>query len=166
MLTGSTAEFKEIMEVNLMGTLYGAKAAGKYFKHQKETGTTWDGRKLENFHSGSFIVTSSMASKIILGPQATSPYCVSKAAVSHLVKGLAVEFVKFARVNAVCPGYCTTELLDGVPSELRDRWAQVTPMGREGSVHEMKGVFTYLASDASTYTTGSDILVDGGYTCV
>ncbi|KAF3213985.1 hypothetical protein TWF106_009338 [Orbilia oligospora] len=105
LINSSTSDFQEIMNTNLMSTYYAAKAAGKHFQRQKETGTDIFGSKLENFHSGSFIVTSSIASVHQLFPQATTPYCVTKSAVTQLVKGLAVEFVKFARANLVCPGY-------------------------------------------------------------
>ncbi|KAF3259056.1 hypothetical protein TWF192_011188 [Orbilia oligospora] len=104
LINSSTSDFQEIMNTNLMSTYYAAKAAGKHFQRQKETGTDIFGSKLENFHSGSFIVTSSIASVHQLFPQATTPYCVTKSAVTQLVKGLAVEFVKFARANLVCPG--------------------------------------------------------------
>ncbi|KAF3143295.1 hypothetical protein TWF569_007384 [Orbilia oligospora] len=166
LINSSTSDFQEIMNTNLMSIYYAAKAAGKYFQRQKETGTDIYGSKLENFHSGSFIVTSSIASVNQLRPQAATPYCVTKAAVTQFVKGLAVEFVKFARVNLVCPGYVDTELLDPTPGGIRKCWSQMTPMGREGTVSEMKGAFLYLASDAASYTTGAEIFVDGGYTCL
>ncbi|KAF3287665.1 hypothetical protein TWF970_007375 [Orbilia oligospora] len=166
LINSSTSNFQEIVNTNLMSTYYAAKAAGKHFQRQKETGTDIYGSKLKNFHSGSFIVTSSIASVHQLFPQATTPYCVTKAAVTQFVKGLAVEFVKFARVNLVCPGYVGTELLDPTPGGIRRCWSQMTPMGREGTVSEMKGAFLYLASDAASYTTGAEIFVDGGYTCL
>ncbi|KAF3317949.1 hypothetical protein TWF173_009770 [Orbilia oligospora] len=166
LINSSTSNFQEIVNTNLMSTYYAAKAAGKHFQRQKETGTDIYGSKLKNFHSGSFIVTSSIASVHQLFPQATTPYCVTKAAVTQFVKGLAVEFVTFARVNLVCPGYVSTELLDPTPGGIRRCWSQMTPMGREGTVSEMKGAFLYLASDAASYTTGAEIFVDGGYTCL
>jgi sorbose reductase len=78
-------------------------------------------------------------------------------------KSLAVEWVGFARANTVSPGYIATEISDFVPSATKDIWRDKIPMGREGEAHELKGAFLYLASDASSYTTGSDIIVDGGY---
>ena len=80
-------------------------------------------------------------------------------------KSLAVEWVKFARANSVSPGYIATEISDFVPSETKNIWRDKIPMGREGHPEELKGTYLYLASDASSYTTGADIVVDGGYCC-
>ncbi|MBE7181273.1 MAG: SDR family oxidoreductase [Terriglobus roseus] len=93
-------------------------------------------------------------------------YNAAKAGVIHLVKSLSVEFVRFARVNSVSPGYVATEISDFIPPETKAIWRSKTPMGRECEPHELKGAYLYLASDASSYTTGSDIVVDGGYTVV
>lgn len=59
-----------------------------------------------------------------------------------------------------------TEISDFVPPETKAIWHSKIPMGREGEASELKGAFLYLASDASSYTTGADIVVDGGYTIV
>lgn len=82
---------------------------------------------------------------------------------SHAGKSLAVEWVKFARANTVSPGYIATEISNFVPKETKDLWRDKIPMGREGQPEELKGAYLYLASDASTYTTGADLVVDGGY---
>jgi len=76
---------------------------------------------------------------------------------------LAVEWVGFARCNSISPGYIATEITDFVPTETKNIWRGKTPMGREGEASELKGAFLYLASDAASYTTGADIVVDGGY---
>lgn len=78
-------------------------------------------------------------------------------------KSLAVEWVGFARANTVSPGYIATEITDFVTTAIKDLWRDKIPMGREGDATELKGAFLYLASDASSYTTGADIIVDGGY---
>ena len=93
-------------------------------------------------------------------------YNAAKAGVIHLCKSLAVEWVKFARVNSISPGYMATEISDFVPPETKAIWHSKIPMGREGESAELKGAYLYLASDASSYTTGTDIVVDGGYTIV
>lgn len=67
-------------------------------------------------------------------------------------KCLAVEWVQFARVNSVSPGYMATELTDFVPAETKNIWRSKIPMGREGKAHELKGAFLYFASDAASYT--------------
>ena len=78
-------------------------------------------------------------------------------------KSLAVEWVGFARANSVCPGYINTEISKFCSPEMKKIWKDKIPMGREGEVGELKGAYLYLASDASSYTTGSDLIVDGGY---
>ena len=80
-----------------------------------------------------------------------------------LGRSLAVEWVQFARANSISPGYMATEISDFVPKETKAIWKDKIPMGREGEAHELKGAYLYLASDASSYTTGTDIIVDGGY---
>lgn len=76
---------------------------------------------------------------------------------------LAVEWVQFARANSISPGYIRTEISNFVPPETKSIWRDKIPMGREGETIELVGAYLYLASDASSYTTGTDILVDGGY---
>jgi len=70
------------------------------------------------------------------------------------------------RVNSLSPGHIYTKmtaaLLDEQP-ELKTKWESLNPMGRLGMVHEVRGVIAWLASDASTFCTGSDILVTGGH---
>lgn len=80
-----------------------------------------------------------------------------------LVKSLAVEWPKYARANTISPGYIATEISNFIPQETHNLWKSKIPLGREGLPEELKGAFLYLASDASSYTTGTDIIVDGGY---
>ncbi|KAK9320849.1 hypothetical protein V1517DRAFT_328150 [Lipomyces orientalis] len=143
--------WKQIMDVNLDGSYYVAKEAGKVFKSQG---------------SGSLIFTSSISALIVNIPQKQAAYNASKAAVTHLAKSLAVEWASFARVNSVSPGYTITELTRFADAGMRDEWVRRIPMGREALPAELVGAYLYLASDASTYTTGSDIIIDGGYTLV
>ena len=79
-------------------------------------------------------------------------------------KSLAVEWVRFARANSVSPGYIATEISSFVDETTKNIWKDKIPMGREGEAQELKGAYLYLASDAASYTTGADIVVDGGYT--
>jgi hypothetical protein len=71
-----------------------------------------------------------------------------------------VEWVGVARANSVSPGYIATEISTFVPPETKAIWKDKIPMGREGEAHELKGAFLFLASDAASYTTGTDIIVD------
>ena len=93
-------------------------------------------------------------------------YNACKAGIIHLAKSLAVEWVDFARVNCVSPGYIDTAISADCAFEMKEAWFGYTPMRRDGDPRELKGAYLYLASDASTYTTGADLVVDGGYICV
>ncbi|KAL1876588.1 hypothetical protein VTK73DRAFT_9252 [Phialemonium thermophilum] len=164
MLDGEIDHYKKVMTTNVDGTFYCARAAGIHFRRQKKEGTTIDGKPLENFLSGSFIATASMSGHIANIPQLQAAYNASKSAVIQLCKSLAVEWVGFARANSISPGYINTEISSFVAADIRKVWKDKIPMGREGEPKELKGAYLYLASDASSYTTGTDITVDGGYT--
>lgn len=142
--------WKKVMDIDVNGVYYCAKAVGKVF---------------EKNGKGSLVLTASMSAHIVNVPQMQAPYNAAKAAVSHLGKSLAVEWAPFARVNVVSPGYTRTEISDFVDPGEREKWLQLTPVGREGLVKEIAGAYLYFASDASTFTTGADLLVDGGYSC-
>lgn len=147
--TDSHDEWNKVINLDLNGVYYCAKYIGRHFRDQGK---------------GSFIATASMSGHIVNFPQMQACYNGAKAAVRHFCTSLAVEWAGFARVNTISPGYIATEISDFVPKETKAQWWQFTPMGREGEVQELVGAYLYLASDASTYTTGSDIRVDGGYT--
>ncbi|KAL2025097.1 hypothetical protein VTK56DRAFT_99 [Thermocarpiscus australiensis] len=164
MLDGPLDMYSSVIKTNLDGTFYCARAAGLHFRRQKREGTTVDGRPLEpRFAGGSFIATASMSGHIVNVPQLQAAYNASKAAVVHLCKSLAVEWVGFARANSVSPGYIRTSISEFCDADTKRAWKDKIPMGREGEPNELKGVYLYLASDASSYTTGTDIIVDGGY---
>ena len=111
-------------------------------------------------------MTASMSGHIVNVPNYQTGYNASKAAVVHMGKSLAVEFAGFARVNTVSPGYTDTGLSDFVPTEQRAKWWGLTPLGREAQPEELVGAYLYLASDLASFTTGTDIQVDGGYCAV
>ena len=149
-LDGSVEDWNEVIQTDLTGTFHCAKAVGHHFK---ERGT------------GSFVITSSMSGHIANFPQEQTSYNVAKAGCIHMCKSLANEWRDFARVNSISPGYIDTGLSDFVDKKIQDLWKSMIPMGRDGDAKELKGAYVYLISDASTYTTGNDIIVDGGY-CV
>lgn len=155
--------YANVVNVDLNGTFYCAKYAAAHWRRQKEEGTDLNGQKLDNFTYGSFVATASMSGHIVNFPQMQAAYNAAKSGVLHMCKSLAVEWVKFARANTVSPGYTATEISSFVPQETKDIWMDKIPMGREGEAHELKGAYLYLASDAASYTTGADIVVDGGY---
>ncbi|KAI9759628.1 MAG: L-xylulose reductase [Chaenotheca gracillima] len=161
-IDGELDHYRKVVATDLDGTFYCARAAGAHFRRQKKEGTDVNGKKIE-FKEGKFVATASMSGHIVNIPQLQAAYNAAKAGIIHLVRSLAVEWVGFARANSVSPGYMATEISDFVPKETKDIWKDKIPMGREGEAFELKGAFLYLASDASSYTTGADIIVDGGY---
>lgn len=139
-------EYRRQMEVNVDGVFYCAKYAGEVFKAQ--------GR-------GNLIITSSISAHIVNVPVDQPVYNATKAAVTHLGKSLAREWREFARVNVVSPGFFDTKM--GASPRVINEAYRMTPLQRQGNVREIKGLFLYLASDASSYQTGSDVVIDGGY---
>lgn len=126
------------------------------------------GRYMLEHGGGSIINTASMSGHIVNVPQPQCAYNASKAAVIQLTRSLAVEWAKRGvRVNCISPGYIGTELVLAAPHlrALIDQWNAIAPMGRLGKPEELEGVCVYLAGDTSTFTTGSDFIVDGAFTC-
>ncbi|KAH8892231.1 NAD(P)-binding protein [Thozetella sp. PMI_491] len=163
-LDSSISHYREIMATNLDSVYYCARAAGFHWRRQAKEQTTIDGKRLEGFQKGSFIATASMSGHIVNFPHIQTAYNASKAGVIHMCKSLAVEWVDFARANTVSPGFIESGLTGAVSEEIKDSLREKTPLRRIGELREMKGVYLYLASDASSFTTGTDIVSDGGYT--
>lgn len=149
-LDGSVEAWNEVIHTDLNGVFHCAKAVGHHFK---ERGT------------GSFVITSSMSGHIANFPQEQTSYNVAKAGCIHMARSLANEWRDFARVNSISPGYIDTGLSDFVDKDTQNLWMSMIPLGRNGDAKELKGAYLYFVSDASTYTTGADLLIDGGYTC-
>ncbi|KAL4861160.1 hypothetical protein BDV12DRAFT_208311 [Aspergillus spectabilis] len=164
MVDAPVDHYSDVVQTDLDGTFYCARAAAAHWRQQKLDKTDLFGNQIQDFTYGSFVATASMSGHIVNFPQLQAAYNVAKAGVIHLCKSLAVEWVRFAHANTVSPGYIATEISSFVPEETKSIWRDKIPMGREGLPQELKGTFLYLASDASSYTTGADIIVDGGYT--
>ncbi|KAJ5046289.1 uncharacterized protein L3040_003536 [Drepanopeziza brunnea f. sp. 'multigermtubi'] len=147
-LDGTVEAWNEVIKTDLNGTFHCAKAVGAHFKERG---------------SGSFVITASMSGHIANFPQEQTSYNVAKAGCIHMARSLANEWRGFARVNSISPGYIDTGLSDFVPKDTQDLWKSMIPMGRDGEAKELKGAYVYLCSDASTYTTGADLIIDGGY---
>jgi NAD(P)-dependent dehydrogenase (short-subunit alcohol dehydrogenase family) len=151
MLEMSPEEFQRIQDTNVTGVFLTAQAAARAMVRQGQGGV--------------IITTASMSGHIINIPQQVGHYCASKAAVIHLTKAMAVEFAPHnIRVNSVSPGYILTELVMPM-ADLHALWEPKIPMGRLGRPEELTGLYLYLASEASSYMTGSDLVIDGGYSC-
>jgi NAD(P)-dependent dehydrogenase (short-subunit alcohol dehydrogenase family) len=146
-------QWLKVININLNGIFLTDIAAGKYM--------------LEN-GGGSIINTASMSAHIVNVPQPQCAYNASKAGVIQLTKSLAIEWAKRGiRVNSISPGYIGTDLTLNSPSliPLIEKWNAMAPMGRLGKPEELESIVVYLAGDTSSFTTGSDFLVDGAFTC-
>jgi NAD(P)-dependent dehydrogenase (short-subunit alcohol dehydrogenase family) len=146
-------EWRRVMGINLDGVFFCCREIGK---------------KMLERSSGSIVNIASMSGHIVNDPQPQAPYNISKAGVIMLTKSFALEWAKRGvRVNSVSPGYIGTDLVKGV-LELnpvwKERWTSMTPMGHLGEPNDVANAVWYLASDASKYATGTDLIVDGGYT--
>jgi NAD(P)-dependent dehydrogenase (short-subunit alcohol dehydrogenase family) len=142
-------DWDRIMDINLKGIFLCAQAAAQIMIPQRQ---------------GSIINIASMSAFTVNVPQKQAAYNASKAGVSMLTKALAVEWAQYGiRVNSICPGYIKTDMLSDA-THLFPIWESLTPLGRIGNPEELSGALIYLASEASSYMTGHDLVVDGGYT--
>lgn len=148
----SVEDWREVIDINLTGEYIMARAVAKIMVEHK-------------IH-GSIINMASMSGSIANIPQWQCSYNASKAGVIHMTRSLALEWAEYGiRVNSLSPGYIATPMSVDTPQELKDAWMPLIPMHRMGKPEELVPAILYLASDASGYTTGSNIIVDGAYTC-
>ncbi|PYI33584.1 putative lung carbonyl reductase [Aspergillus indologenus CBS 114.80] len=113
---------------------------------------------------GSIVLVASMASHIAVRSQLCSAYCGSKGAVRAMCPAIAKELAQYnIRVNSISPGYVRTEMTAAFP-HLVEEWKRDAMNGRLAEPEDIMGACVFLASDASSYMTGSDIVVDGGVT--
>lgn len=146
-------EWKRVTSIDLDAVFLVARAAGRIM--------IADGR------GGSLINTASMSGLVVNFPQEQVAYNAAKAGVIHLTRSLAAEWAEFGiRVNAVSPGYINTDMTppDSDP-EWMATWFAMGPNKRLGLPMEVAGAVLYLASDLASFTTGANLVVDGGYTC-
>lgn len=146
----------DLVQVNLVGSYYIAKAVAKHLVDAQKP--------------GSLVLIGSMSGVIVNDPQPQVAYNMAKAGVIHLTKSLATEWAKYGiRVNCLSPGYILTPLTKhviGNVTTLKNAWESKIPMHRMADPKEFVGSVLYFAShDASSYTTGENLIVDGGYQC-
>jgi 3-oxoacyl-[acyl-carrier protein] reductase len=142
----STEDWERSFRINVLGAVNGIRASVGVMRPQ---------------HSGSIVLTASVSG--LTAWSHAAPYCATKAAVIQLAKVAAVEYARDGiRVNCVCPGTFRSAIHDDLPEEALDAIAARHPLGL-GSADDIAGTYSYLASDASRWTTGSAIVVDGGY---
>ncbi len=141
-----TEEWERAFRINLLGAVNNIRAAVAVMRPQG---------------SGSIVLTASVSG--LTAWSHAAPYCATKAAVIQLAKVAAVEYARDGiRVNCVCPGTFRSAIHEELPSDTLDIIAGRHPLGL-GSATDLVGAYSYLASDASRWTTGSAIVVDGGY---
>ncbi|EGN95332.1 hypothetical protein SERLA73DRAFT_77372 [Serpula lacrymans var. lacrymans S7.3] len=146
--------FQKVMNVNVNGVLFAAQAVGR---QMARLGI-----------AGSIILIASMSGSVTNKGHRYVSYGASKSAVLQMGRSMACELGPMKiRVNTISPGYMVTKMsgayLDKFP-HLAQSWSDQNPLGRLGRPDELRGVVTWLASDASSFCTGSDIIVDGGHT--
>ncbi len=145
-------EWLAVIDVNLNGVFWSCRSVGKHMISRK---------------FGTIVNIASMSGSIVNKPQPQAAYNASKAAVVHLTKSLAAEWAPHGvRVNSVSPGYIGTDMTRrGLNTADWGRtWMEMTPMARLGTPTEVAHAVWFLASDASGFATGTDLIVDGGYT--
>jgi sorbose reductase len=147
----SEADWDRVMSVNLKGTFLCAQAEARVMIPRRY---------------GKIINTSSMSGLIVNRPQCQAAYNASKAGLIHLTRSLAAEWAKHGlNVNCISPGYIRTRFLENSPvASLMPFWTDLIPQQRMGDVSDLQGAIVYLASDASAYVNGHNLVIDGGYT--
>lgn len=142
----ATEDWERAFRVNVLGAVNGITAAVGTMRPQG---------------SGSIVVTASVSG--LTAWSHAAPYCATKAAVIQLCKVAAVEYARDGiRVNCVCPGTFRSAIHDGLPPEALDTIAARHPLGL-GTADDLVEAYAYLAGDGSRWTTGSALVVDGGY---
>ena len=148
----SDFDWLNVIDVNLNGVFWCCRAAGK---------------RMLSRGQGAIVNIASMSGMIVNKPQPQAAYNVAKAGVIMLTQSLAAEWAeRGVRVNAVSPGYIGTEMTKmGMSNEAwKKTWLEMTPMGRVGEPADIAHAVWYLASDAARFATGTNLVVDGGYT--
>jgi NAD(P)-dependent dehydrogenase (short-subunit alcohol dehydrogenase family) len=146
------AQWQKVIDVNLTGVFLSCQAEGRVMLPRKR---------------GSIVNIASMSGTIVNRGLLQVHYNASKAGVIHLSKSLAMEWAdRGIRVNAISPGYTLTPMnLRPEVAEQTKKFAADTPMGRMATPEEMVGPAVFLASQASSFVTGIDLVVDGGFVC-
>jgi NAD(P)-dependent dehydrogenase (short-subunit alcohol dehydrogenase family) len=143
-----TAEWDQVIEVNLRGPFLVAREAARRLAAAKAPGSIVN-------------IASILGLRVLPG---VAPYMASKAAVIHLTRSMAFEFARYKiRVNALCPGYFDTEInSEFLQTEYAQALIKRTPQRRIGNLADLTGPLLLLASNAGAFITGEALVVDGG----
>jgi NAD(P)-dependent dehydrogenase (short-subunit alcohol dehydrogenase family) len=142
-------EWNKVVAVNLTGVFWCAQAAAQQMIRQNPPG-------------GKIINTASMSATIA---NCNASYDATKAGVVHMTKTLAAEWGRYnINVNCISPSYILTPMHASTPVVVRQRIRELTPLGHVERPEDLWGVVAFLASAASDYVTGHDLMVDGGHT--
>jgi NAD(P)-dependent dehydrogenase (short-subunit alcohol dehydrogenase family) len=143
-------EWRRVMDINVDGLW---KASQVFGRHMVDRGM------------GTIVNIGSISALIVNRPQWQPAYNASKAAVHQLTKSLAAEWAPLGvRVNALAPGYIKTAMAPVDEPQFRQNWIEDAPQQRYATPDELGPAIVYLASDASSFMTGSVLVIDGGYT--
>ena len=150
--TMALAQWQQMLDVNLTGLFLSCQAEAAVMLPRR---------------SGSIINIASMSGTIVNRGLLQAHYNTSKAGVIHLTKSLAMEWSdRSVRVNAISPGYTATPMNSRPEvAEQVKKFEADTPLGRMASVDELVGPAIFLASQAASFCTGIDLIVDGGFVC-
>ncbi len=146
------AEFQQVLAVDLVAAFQLSVLAANSMRER--------GR-------GSIVNVASIHGLVAGAPNAQAAYVAAKGGLVNLTRELACQWAREGvRVNAIAPAYFATEITAGMFADERSmRWLRRnTPLGRPGRIEELDGALLYLASDASSYVTGTTLCVDGGWT--